>query len=167
MPTATASDGTTLYYEVTGNGPDILFVHEFAGTLKSWEHQIRRLSRQYRCVAFNARGYPPSGVPDDRDKYSQDIAVADAFAVVDAAGTVWCAMFGAGKVVNYAPDGEVLGEIAFDAPQTTCPAFGGPGLSCLYVTSAAEGRPPEDTQAGCTFVLNPGVTGQAEHRVVL
>ena len=87
MPTATASDGTALYYEVTGSGPDILFVHEFAGTLKSWEAQIRRLSRQYRCIAFNARGYPPSDIPDDPARYSQDIAIEDAFAVMDAAGS--------------------------------------------------------------------------------
>ncbi|MFT5438238.1 MAG: pimeloyl-ACP methyl ester carboxylesterase [Alphaproteobacteria bacterium] len=82
-----ASDGTALHYEVTGSGPDVLFIHEFAGTLKSWEPQIRRLSRQYRCIAFNARGYPPSDVPDDPSKYSQDIAIDDAFAVLDAAGS--------------------------------------------------------------------------------
>ncbi len=87
MPTATATDGTKLYYEVTGEGPDVLFLHEFAGTLKEWAPQVRRLSRQYRCIAFNARGYPPSDVPDDPKRYSQDIAIEDAFCVMETAGS--------------------------------------------------------------------------------
>jgi len=87
MPTATASDGTKLHYEIAGDGPDILFLHEFAGTLKEWAPQVRHLSGQYRCIAFNARGYPPSDAPDDPDRYSQDIAIEDAFCILDAAGS--------------------------------------------------------------------------------
>ena len=41
----------------------IVFVHEFSGDLRSWEAQMRYFSRRYRCIAFNARGYPPSEVP--------------------------------------------------------------------------------------------------------
>jgi len=81
-----AGGGVRLYCEVTGDGPAVLFLHEFAGDIRSWEPQIRRLSRHYRCIAFNARGYPPSDVPDAPEAYSQDIAVADGFAVLDALG---------------------------------------------------------------------------------
>lgn len=77
-------DGVRLYHEVTSDGPAVLFLHEFAGDTRSWAPQIRHLSRRYRCIAFNARGFPPSSVPDHADAYSQDIAVADAFAVLDA-----------------------------------------------------------------------------------
>jgi len=81
-----AGGGVRLYYEVSGDGPAVLFLHEFAGDVRSWEPQVRRLSRHYRCIAFNARGYPPSDVPEAPDAYSQDIAVADGFAVLDALG---------------------------------------------------------------------------------
>jgi pimeloyl-ACP methyl ester carboxylesterase len=54
-----------------------VFVHEFADDLYGWEDQIRYFSRRYRCVAFNARGYPPSDVPKSASKYSQAIATAD------------------------------------------------------------------------------------------
>ena len=38
---------------------------------------MRFFSRRYRCVAFNARGYPPSDVPKSASKYSQSIAADD------------------------------------------------------------------------------------------
>jgi pimeloyl-ACP methyl ester carboxylesterase len=86
VPYATAADSVRLYYEETGEGFPLLFVHEFAGDLESWEHQLRFFARRYRCIAYNARGYPPSDVPDDPAAYSQQIAVDDALAVLDAAG---------------------------------------------------------------------------------
>ena len=64
MPSA-ESRGCQLYYEGTGRGFPIVFVHEFASDHRQWEAQVGFFSRQYRCVAFSARGYPPSGVPDD------------------------------------------------------------------------------------------------------
>ena len=84
MPHLTADDGTRLYYEETGSGVPIVFVHEFAGDYRSWENQIRHFSRNYRCIAYNARGYPPSDVPDDVERYSQDRARDDIRAVLDA-----------------------------------------------------------------------------------
>jgi pimeloyl-ACP methyl ester carboxylesterase len=62
----------------------VLLVHEFAGDHRSWEPQVRALSRRYRCITYNARGYPPSDVPEDPAAYSQGRAVADAVAVLDA-----------------------------------------------------------------------------------
>lgn len=81
MPYA-LSDGTRLYYEEAGKGVPILFVHEFADDLNSWEPQMRFLSRRYRCIAYNARGYPPSDVPKTVAKYSQKIAADDIASVM-------------------------------------------------------------------------------------
>lgn len=69
--TVIADDGVRLYYEETGSGVPVVFVHEFAGDRRSWEPQVRSLSRWFRCITFNARGYPPSDVPDDESRYSQ------------------------------------------------------------------------------------------------
>ena len=76
MRYATAGD-IKLYYEEAGKGTPIVFVHEFADDLHSWEAQMQYFSRRYRCVAFNARGYPPSDVPKAASKYSQAIATDD------------------------------------------------------------------------------------------
>jgi len=80
------SNGVKLHTEETGSGHPILFIHEFAGDHRSWEPQIRYFSRRYRCISYDARGYLPSDVPDDPAEYSQDIAVADAIAVLDHYG---------------------------------------------------------------------------------
>jgi len=84
MAYATASDGVRLYYEETGVGETLIFVHEFAGDHLSFEPQIRFFSRRYRCLTFAARGYPPSDVPDDVERYGQKIAASDIIAVLDA-----------------------------------------------------------------------------------
>jgi pimeloyl-ACP methyl ester carboxylesterase len=77
MPHIITDDGVRLYYEEAGVGHPIVFVHEFAGDYRSYETQMRYFSRRYRCIAFNARGYPPSDVPEDWERYSQERARDD------------------------------------------------------------------------------------------
>lgn len=86
MPHLTADDGVKLYYEETGDGAPVVFVHEFAGDWRSWEPQVRHFARRYRCIVFNARGYPPSDVPESPEAYSQDRARDDILAVLDGLG---------------------------------------------------------------------------------
>ena len=84
MPHITARDGTRLYYEEAGHGTPVVFVHEYAGDYRTWEMQMRYFSRTHRCVTYSQRGYPPSEVPTDGAKYSQDIARDDVLALMDA-----------------------------------------------------------------------------------
>lgn len=83
MPHVTADDGVKLYYEQTGTGIPIVFVHEFAGDHRAWEPQVRYFSRRYRCITYDARGYPPSDVPKDSERYSQDRARDDIRSILD------------------------------------------------------------------------------------
>lgn len=82
----TTSDGVKLHVEDTGHGAPIVFVHEFAGDCRSYEPQVRFFARRYRCITFNARGYPPSDVPASPDAYSQDRARDDIRDVLDGLG---------------------------------------------------------------------------------
>ncbi len=84
MPHLLTDDGVKLYYEEVGSGIPIVFVHEFAGDYRSYESQIRYFGQKYRCIAYNARGYPPSDVPKDGESYSQARARDDIRAVLDA-----------------------------------------------------------------------------------
>jgi pimeloyl-ACP methyl ester carboxylesterase len=77
-------DGVNLFYEDVGQGPALVFVHEFAGDHRSWQPQVRFFARRYRTIAFNARGYPPSDVPEDPKAYSQDRAADDIRGLLDA-----------------------------------------------------------------------------------
>jgi pimeloyl-ACP methyl ester carboxylesterase len=71
-----------LYFEEYGRGDPIIFVHEFESDLRSWEAQVRYFSRAYRCITYNARGYPPSEVPDDPTAYGWECSVRDIDAVM-------------------------------------------------------------------------------------
>jgi len=83
MPFVTADDGVKLYYEEAGEGFPIIFVHEFGGDHRSYEPQIRYFARRYRCIAYNARGYPPSDVPNDEKQYTQERARDDVRTVLN------------------------------------------------------------------------------------
>jgi pimeloyl-ACP methyl ester carboxylesterase len=83
MAHITTDDGVRLYIEETGSGTPIVFVHEFGGDHRSWEPQMRHFARRHRCVTFGARGYPPSDVPDQPEKYSQERARDDIKSVLD------------------------------------------------------------------------------------
>jgi len=84
MPHLATDDGIKLYYEEVGSGIPIVWVHEFAGDYRSYEPQLRYFGRRYRCIAYNARGYPPSDVPETVERYSQDRARDDIRCVLDA-----------------------------------------------------------------------------------
>ncbi len=83
MPYLKTNDGIKLYYEDSGAGRPILFIHEFSGDYRAWELQVRYFGRRYRCITYNARGYPPSDVPDGVERYSQRRAVDDAVDVLN------------------------------------------------------------------------------------
>jgi pimeloyl-ACP methyl ester carboxylesterase len=84
MPLA-PSQGARIYYEETGKGTPILFIHEFGGDHRSWQDQMRHFGRSWRCVRWAARGYPGSDAPEDEKLYGQDFFNRDTIAVLDAA----------------------------------------------------------------------------------
>lgn len=90
-------------------------------------------------------------------------------AVIDSAGRMWLAQWGARRVACYGADGTLHEVVHFPATQITCPAFGGADLGTLYATSARQGltkpEQSEQTKAGMTFVAQVSTTGQREHRV--
>jgi sugar lactone lactonase YvrE len=90
---------------------------------------------------------------------------------LDAEGGVWVALWGGGKLHRYDPDGALSAVIDMPVSHVTCPAFVGPDLSQLVVTSATEafgddpaGAPPG---AGDVYLVDPGVTGAPANPVDL
>ena len=78
--------GLKIHYEEAGTGYPVIFVHEFGADCREWESQVRFFSRSYRCITYNARGYPPSDVPDNPDQYGWEYAVEDLAGVMTALG---------------------------------------------------------------------------------
>lgn len=135
-------DGRTAYYSSTRDG-------------KIWQ------------VALDAAGWPCD---------APQLLVHETGALIDgmvcaADGTLWNTQYKGGRVVVYRPDGTVQATYPLPASQTTCPAFGGPDLTQLFVTTAqqdidAEGRAANPLH-GQTFVMQTETRGQAEHQVIL
>jgi sugar lactone lactonase len=92
-------------------------------------------------------------------------------AVVDADGLIWNTRWGGGCVDIYSPQGTHLRSLHVPALQSSCPAFVGPGLSRLLVTSAwqdmDEASRAADPDHGRTFLLEAAVRGRAEPDVRL
>ena len=77
-------DGAGIEYMEAGTGLPLVFCHEFAGSMESWEPQISYFSRFYRVIAYNAKGYPPSEVPARWQEYTWDRQVAVLLGLLDA-----------------------------------------------------------------------------------
>ena len=114
-------------------------------------------------VKLDAEGWP-IGEPDlfldlDAEGLNPDGAV------VDAEGNFWNAQWGANRVAKYDQNGVLIEAVSFPAEQTSCPAFGGPDLKTLFVTTAADGLTGE--HEGKTYFAEVTATGQREHQVIL
>ena len=66
-------NGVEIFYQEKGEGTPLILLHEFADDYRSWDSLAQKLSEDYRVISLNNRGYPPSGVPQKQDQYSQDI----------------------------------------------------------------------------------------------
>jgi sugar lactone lactonase YvrE len=84
--------------------------------------------------------------------------LADCFPVgmtVDAAGGLWCAVWGGARVLRPWPDGSLDRTLELPVRQVTSCGFGGDDLRTLYVTTAAIGPSPDELRdrrwpAGCS-----------------
>jgi len=66
-----------IYYEVTGQGPAVVFAHGLGGNHLSWWQQVAHFAPTRTCVVFAHRGFPPSSpVPGSTapDAYADDLA---------------------------------------------------------------------------------------------
>jgi pimeloyl-ACP methyl ester carboxylesterase len=115
--TATAPDGATIAYEVTGDGPPIVLVHGITESRRSWDPLIAPLARDHRVVAVDLRGH---GESDRRPPYDVLTMAADTHAVVEAVGAREPLVVGhslGGAVVSvYAAANPVRGVLNVDQP---------------------------------------------------
>lgn len=111
---------------------------------------------------LDAEGWP-LGEPDEFVACSKIGGGPDG-AVVDSAGYIWNARWGAGQLVRLAPcDGRIVETVRLSASQPSCPVFGGSDLGTIYVTSAREGMSREqlrtEPDAGAIFGFSAEVAG--------
>ncbi|MFF8229910.1 SMP-30/gluconolactonase/LRE family protein [Streptomyces caelestis] len=81
---------------------------------------------------------------------------------VDAEGCVWVALWQGSAVRRYTPGGELDRVIELPVPLVTACAFGGPGLTDLYITTARTGLTEPPALAGSLFVVPGAGKGLAQ-----
>ena len=81
-------DGVTLTYQVhnpQAPGVPVLLTHGFGATAGMWDRNVGTLSADRPVIVWDQRGHGSSDAPDDMDRYSEQISVADMAAILDAA----------------------------------------------------------------------------------
>ncbi|MCA0963176.1 SMP-30/gluconolactonase/LRE family protein [Salipiger bermudensis] len=114
-------------------------------------------------VALDADGWP-----DGEPEVFLDLRAEGLFpdgAVTDAEGGLWNAQWGANRVARYLPDGQFDQEIRVGGRHSSCPAFGGPNLRRLYVSTAREGIAQPDAAQGLLYQAESPVAGLPAPRV--
>lgn len=165
--------------------------HPATGSFYQWSprHGLRRLDLPTVGIA-NSICFSPDGAsmyfcdspqrrimrghyhPEDArvDDVRTFVTIADGFpdgSIVDADGYVWNAVWGAGAVRRYAPDGVLDREVAVPAKNPTCAVFGGPAMNELYVTSSRQEMSDEELVAtpdagGVYRLVIPDVRGLSD-----
>jgi pimeloyl-ACP methyl ester carboxylesterase len=126
------SNGARLYVQQTGEGYPIVFVHELGADHREWEAQVRHFSRAFRCITYNARGYPPSDVPDDPQLYGWEYAVDDIAAVMRGVGVERA------HIVGLSMGGYAALHFGLRYPDR---------VSAMVITGAGSGSPPSLREA--------------------
>jgi len=146
---AFSADNRTLYHADTT--AHRIMAYDF--DLTSGQLGEGRLFQQFSTDKLNAYGGRPDG------------------AAVDSEGAYWCAMFEGGRILRFAPSGELLLEIALPVRCPTMVAFGGPDLRTLYITTGRHNRSEAELAqyplSGCVLALRVEVPGRAESRYLL
>lgn len=121
-------------------------------------------------VALSADQGWPAAEPSVFIDFSGDGINPDG-AIVDADGLMWIAQWGASRVAAYDPDGRLVKTVAVKVPQTTCPAFGDPDLTTLFITTARENMDinaiAEHPESGMVFEARDVGRGRPEYQVLL
>ena len=129
-------DGTTMY--LVDSGPRVIHAFAFDGDKGT-------ISDHHVLVTVAEEVGAPDGM------------------TVDAAGDLWVAIYGGGRVNRYSPDGALRQALTVPAKQSTSCAFAGPGLHRLYVTTATEDWSDEQRRAepaaGLVYRFDTDTTG--------
>lgn len=67
---------------------------------------------------------------------------------IDSQGNLWSALWNGWCIVCFDPTGQEILRVPMPVQRPTCPTFGGPHLTDLYITSASVGLSPQEIQQG-------------------
>jgi pimeloyl-ACP methyl ester carboxylesterase len=88
-------NGASLYYEITGNGTPIVFLHGFTCDHRNWDSQVKYFSNKFKVITYDARGHGQSSMPDTVPySYTDDLAALMDYLKIEKAVIVGHSMGG-------------------------------------------------------------------------
>ncbi len=140
------NDGVRIHYEVEGQGPPLVLLHGWTGSIEDWRlfGTVDRLKDAYRLILIDARGHGQSDKPHNQAAYVLEKQVDDIVAVLDELG------IDKAYYLGYSMGGRVGWALAKYAPDR---------LASLIIV----GNAPESWDAGDTisFIREGGIEGWA------
>lgn len=146
-------NGVRLFYQVTGNGFPIVFVHEYGGDYRSWTPQVSAFSRRFRCFTYSHRGFFPSECPPGIADFSQDQLIADLRSLFD----VW--EINSAHVVGFSMGASVALNFALRYP-SLCRSLVATG--CGGGVGSDHARLVEDADEMAALIEQLGMSGFAD-----
>lgn len=122
-------------------------------------------SRQIMRQALDAEGWPVAAPELFVDLTAEELNPDGA--ITDGDGALWNAQWGAGRVARYLPDGTFDRALEVAGLHSSCPAFGGPEMTTIFVTTAQEGMEAPDAAQGRVYAIEQEIKGGPVPRVIL
>lgn len=172
VPAGALAPGALFRMTASGEAAPVLAgLHISNGICWSPDGRRMYLADSMRGEVYAAAFDPALGSPARFEVFARFSGEAPDGAVTDLAGNYWTALWGGGRVAALSPGGEEIASIAVDAPQPSCPAFGGSAGNLLFVTSAQQGMSPAaivaSPQSGNLFVFETETHGSPASRMQL
>ena len=108
MPKLAVQD-IDLYYEISGQGQPLLFIHGLGSSTRDWERQATFFSRHYQVITFDLRGHGKSDKPPG--PYSVELFTADTAGLIESLG------IGQTHVVGLSMGGMIAFQLALKASE--------------------------------------------------
>jgi len=172
VPAGTLAPGGLFRMTASGEASPVMAgLHISNGICWSPDGRRMYLADSMRGEVYAAAFDPALGSPARFEVFARFSGEAPDGAVTDVVGNYWTALWGGGRVAALSPEGREIASIAIDAPQPSCPAFGGAAGNLLFVTSAQQGLSQAAVAAsprsGSLFVFETETRGAPAARMQL
>jgi len=151
--TTTSKDGTTISYEIYGEGEiPLIFVHGWCCDSRYWKEQIPYFSSKYKIVLIDLAGHGHSS--SERSNYSMESFGEDVKAVINAIGSK------NNILIGHSMGGPVVAETAKLIPEKVVALIGIDTFENIEYPLDEEGKKAflapleKDFRSGCTMVVN-------------
>lgn len=89
-----AVNGTRLYYDTAGHGPAVVLVHGGLVDSRQWDDQMAPLSKRFRVVRYDLRGYGKSQEPSGAFSHVEDLRALLDYLKIDRATVIGLSLGG-------------------------------------------------------------------------